>query len=838
MKPTTNRQDNNNAESDGVLMIETKQHLHAGSGLRTYPGDAREALFPLGGIGTGNISLGSRGELRDWEIFNGPAKNTYMPNTFFAIRVEQEGRQPVAKVLESKLLPPHALSHGYHPLTGAGLPRLDESELIGTYPMARVVFRDADLPVNVELEAFTPMIPLDPEHSGIPAASLSYRVTNASDSPAEVVIAGSLINPVGGLTYDKFGNLNWNMPCGQNVNAFRQQTDISGLDLSSEKWAPGDLKYGSLALQTTNTQLTVKRAWLRGAWYDFLQEFWDDFTEDGRLTDLGYETPSEEHKTDTGSLGVIETLQPGETKTFQFALSWYFPNRVNGWNEQLCDSRPGHETTRNHYATRFASAWDAGAYLLNNLDWLKERTTAFRDALFGTTLPGYVVDALAGNMPVLRSTTCFWLENGKFLGYEGTFDDGGSCDGSCTHVWNYEQTLAFLYPSLERTMRRVEFLEEVDASGKMAFRAFTMFGRTWEWGGKTAPAAADGQLGAVMRVYREWKLSGDGEFLRELWPNVKRALDYALDHWDHDSDGVMEGEQHNTYDIEFYGPNPLTGIMLLGALRAGEAMARFLREDENAERYGSTAAASAARLSELTWNGEYFVQVLDDVNAHKYQHGLGCLSDQLLGQQLAHLYGLGHLMEEDRLKSAIHAVFKHNFKHDFKDHVNCQRVYALHDEQGLVLCSWPNGGRPKLPFVYSDEVWTGIEYHVATNLVYEGFIDEALTIVKAVRDRQDGYRRSPWNEVECGHHYARSMSSWGLLIAFSGFEFDMAAGTMAFKPAVGDEEYASFWSTGRGWGVYKQAKDPISGKLVPSIDVLGGDMSGVRVQACGTTIQL
>ncbi|MFC4811272.1 GH116 family glycosyl-hydrolase [Paenibacillus sp. GCM10023250] len=822
-------------------MIDTKRTVDASpaSGLRTYPGDAGEALFPLGGIGTGNISLGSRGELRDWEIFNLPAKGTQMPNTFFAIRVAPEGGDPVARVLESRLQPPHARSHGYHPLSGAGLPRLAESELIGTYPMARVVFRDDDLPVRVELEAFTPMIPLDPENSGIPAASLTYTVTNTGDRPAEVVIAGSLINPVGGLTYDKFGNLHYAMPCGRNVNAFRRDADVSGLRFSSEKWAPGDLNCGSLSLMTTAPQLTVKRAWLRGAWFDFLQEFWDDFASDGRLTDLGYEDPSADGKTDTGSLGIVETLQPGETKTFPFVLAWYFPNRLNGWHEGAKDTRPGRETIRNHYATRFADSWEAGAYLLNRMTDLRGRTEAFRDALFGSTLPPYVVDALAGNMPVLRSTTCFWLENGKFLGFEGTFDDAGSCEGSCTHVWNYEQTLAFLYPSLERSMRRIEFLEETDESGKMAFRAMRMFGWEWQWGGKAGPAAADGQLGSVMRLYREWKLSGDGAFLRELWPHAKRALDFALPHWDLDGDAVLDGEQHNTYDIEFYGPNPLTGFMLLGALKAGEAMAREAGDGEAADVYARTGAASAKRLGELTWNGEYFAQALADVDAHKYQHGAGCLSDQLLGQQLAYLYGLGALMEEDdRLKSAIRAVYRHNFRTDFQDHVNCQRVYALHDEQGLVLCSWPNGGRPKLPFVYSDEVWTGIEYHVATNLIYEGFVEEGLTIVKAVRDRHDGYRRSPWNEVECGHHYARSMSSWGLLIALTGFRFDMAAGVMSFAPVTEADEYAAFWSTGKGWGVYRQFIDPSGGRPAFSVDVLGGDMSGVTVHACGTSITL
>jgi len=195
-------------------------------------------------------------------------------------------------------------------------------------------------------------------------------------------------------------------------------------------------------------------------------------------------------------------------------------------------------------------------------------------------------------------------------------------------------------------------------------------------------------------------------------------------------------------------------------------------------------------------------------------------------------------MDETRMKSAIKAVYRHNFKDDFTKHANCQRTYVLHDEQGLLMCSWPSGGRPQLPFVYSDEVWTGVEYHVAANLIFEGFVDEGLTIVKAVRDRQDGYRRNPWNEVECGHHYARSMSSWGLLIALSGFGFDMAEGVMKFDPVINEDRFHTFWSTGKGWGVYRQVKDETSGKLSFQVEVLGGDMSGVKVHACGTEILL
>ena len=488
--------------------------LYASGSLRTYSGEAKEAAFLLGGIGTGNVSLGSRGELRDWEIFNKPGKGVKLPNTHFAIWARRAGEAPVVRLLESRLHPPHALSHGYHPTTGAGLPRLEGSALYGEYPIARVDFIDSDLPVDVSLEAYTPFIPLQPEDSGIPCAILTYKVTNRSDSPVDVTIAGSLINPVGGVGTDKFSNLS--APgAGLNVNEFRREERFSGLYFRSEKYGAHELQYGSLALVTTNRDVTCKRAWLRGAWYDFLQEFWDDFAGDGMLDDLGYDPLTAEGETDTGSIGVRETLAPGESKDIRFVLSWFFPNRLNGWSETVRIKEPGRETVRNHYATRFDSSWAVAGYVVHDFERLDRETRLFRDALFGSTLPSVVVDAVAGNIPVLRSTTCFWLEDGHFLGYEGCFDDWGCCDGNCTHVWNYAQTLAFLFPSLERNMRRNEYLEEVDADGKMNFRALRLFETEWLWRGGTAPAAADGQMGTVMRVYREWKLSGDDAFLQE-----------------------------------------------------------------------------------------------------------------------------------------------------------------------------------------------------------------------------------------------------------------------------------------------------------------------------------
>ena len=100
-------------------------------------------------------------------------------------------------------------------------------------------------------------------------------------------------------------------------------------------------------------------------------------------------------------------------------------------------------------------------------------------------------------------------------------------------------------------------------------------------------AAADGQMGQIMHAYMDWKLSGDNQWLETMWPRIKKGLEFAWvpGGWDANRDGVLDGVQHNTYDVEFYGPNPMCGIYYLGALRAGEEMARAMGDTASAEEY-------------------------------------------------------------------------------------------------------------------------------------------------------------------------------------------------------------------------------------------------------------
>jgi hypothetical protein len=369
-------------------------------------------------------------------------------------------------------------------------------------------------------------------------------------------------------------------------------------------------------------------------------------------------------------------------------------------------------------------------------------------------------------------------------------------------------------------MRETDFLNNVKPNGEMVFRTSLPLGSGVLWDFRPA---ADGQLGRIINLYRDWQISADLEFLRKLWPQAKKALEFTWQSWDADKDGIIEGEQHNTYDIEFYGPNSMIGAFYLGALEAGARMAEALGDKDAAVTYRAILEKGKKKYDELLWNGEYYVQKYEKVMEKKYQYGEGCLSDQLLGQWLSMVAGLGRLLPQERIQKTLASIFRYNFMEDFRNYSNCQRTYALNDEKGLLLCSWPRGGRPPLPFVYSDEVWTGIEYHVASHLIYEGLIDEGLTIVRAVRERYDGLRRNPWDEVECGHHYARAMSSWGILLALSGYAYCGPEMRLGFEPKVYAEDFRTFWTTGSAWGGFFQKTDKGPGEKV-GLQVAGGEL--------------
>ncbi len=763
--------------------------------------------FPLGGIGTGSVSLTGVGSLKDWEIFNRPNKNSVLPFTFPILHAREEGKEPVTKLAEASMPPPYDYPDGVPRETGAGLPHLRSCTFTGKYPFARIDFEDDKMPVEVSLEAYNPFIPGNPDDSGIPVAILNYTLKNKRYRKVTGTLAFSLVNPIGYPGKGPFfGWFDTTPFAGGNKSEFRKESGISGFLLSSEKYGADSPRYGTMALTTPWRDLTWQTSWHRGSWYERALFFWDEFSKDGLLTDQNF-GPTPDGQTDVSVLGLRFSLEPGEEVTLPIHITWHFPNFEKYWDSPFCscdckcnDSKP---MWKNYYATQFEDAWDAARYLNSNIGRLYNETKAFSDELFGSTFPEYVLDALSSQMSILKTTTCIRLEDGTFYGFEGCNPDTGCCEGSCTHVWNYAQTQAFLYPSLERSMREADYKYNFFEDGEMGFRLILPLGR----GPQKFHPAADGQLGGVLKSYRDWKLSGDDEWLKGLWPSIKRALGYAWKVWDPDRDGIIDGIQHNTYDIEFHGANSMVGTFYLAALKAAAEMAEYLGYNDEAEEYLAVYRSGRKLLDERLFNGEYYEQEYDPAKGLKFQYGKGCLSDQVIGQWLAHIIGLGYILPQEHVKKALESVFRYNWKEDLGEHPNVQRVYALNNEKGLLLCTWPKGERPKVPFQYSYEVWCGIEYQVAAHMIYEGMIEEGLAIVKGVRERHDGVRRNPWNEFECGNHYARSMASWSLLLALSGFSFDMRRGMLGFAPAISTCDFSSFWSVSGAWGGYSQRKE-------------------------------
>lgn len=716
--------------------------------------------------------------------------------TFPAIYTRTESGETVVRVLESQLQPPFVEAGGLQPHEVPGLPRLHNAIFSGSYPFARVEFRDSHLPLNVELTAFNPMIPLNEKDSAIPCAVLRYKLTNNKKERVDATICWNLQNACGndGLMQPIRHHPNY----GKQKNDFIDEGEWRGIRLTQEKHPEDDPRFGSMAIVTTHEKVTYQEAWTRNKWWDDAQRWWDDFKTDGKLDDNGFHDRSDDITSDIASLGLMVSLEPGESAELPFTITWYFPNRVNYWNTEE-EVKGAH--LRNRYGDLWKDAWDVAGYVVENLDRLEEETRRFTDTLYNSTLPSVALDAAGANMSIMRTQTALWLDDDRFYAFEGCGDDNGCCPMNCTHVWNYEQAVAYLYPRLERTMRLTDFTQNIYEDGKMAFRTHLPLGKhLWKWFG-----AADGQMGCILKYYREWLISGDMEFLKLIYPAAKQAMGFVWTEWDKDQDGVMEDIQHNTYDIEFKGPNTMMGTLYLGALKAMERIATILDDEEYAAKCRELFEKGSEKHVEMLWNGEYFIQDVDLATAPRYQYGTGCLSDQLLGQWFAMVVDLGYVLPEEKVHTTLQSIFRYNWKPDLSTHDSVQRVYALNDEAGLLLCTWPHDGRPDYPFTYADEVWTGIEYQVAAHLIYEGMLEEGLAIVKGVRDRHDGIARNPWDEFECGHHYARAMSSWSLITALSGFHYNAAEKYVAFGPKVNASDFHCFYSTGSGWGTFSQS---------------------------------
>ena len=614
---------------------------------------------------------------------------------------------------------------------------------------------------------------------------------------------------------------------GVNGGKNRIKAVSNGFVLTEDGKKDKPARRGSFAIFTSDPATITDYCWFRGGWWDPLTITWETILKgETRSTDPVAEgAPG-------ASLYIPFSLEPGESKVVHLMMAWYVPDSELKYGKDSEEKDKEECTDPNcsckdpYYKPWYSSKFDGIESVVNywktNYNDLRTKSELFKNSFYKSTLPPEVTEAIAANLSILKSPTVLRQTDGRLWNWEGCSDNSGCCAGSCTHVWNYAQAIPHLFPKLERTMRETEFFPSQDKDGHQTFRSALPIRPV----ATTFYAASDGQLGGIMKVYRDWRISGDGEWLKKMYPMVRESMEYCIKTWDPRLTGTLEEPHHNTYDIEFWGADGMCTSFYLGALKAISEMGRSLGENVTGfeELYNKGRRAMESEL----FDGEYFIQKIkweglsapDPVKASatafntsysdeamklmqkegpKYQYGKGCLSDGVLGAWIAEVSGLKNIIDSGKVVSHLKSVYKYNFRKDLTDHSNPQRPsYALGNEGGLLLCTWPKGEMLSLPFVYSNEVWTGIEYQVASHLMFMGEVDKALDIVRTCRDRYDGRVRNPFDEYECGHWYARAMASYGMLQGLTGVRYDAVTQEMIIDSRIGD--FTSFISTETGFG--------------------------------------
>ncbi|MDR1896342.1 MAG: hypothetical protein LBR10_06090 [Prevotellaceae bacterium] len=791
-------------------LLSTGQNQNEWPVLKHYDHDhLLHIALPLGGIGTGTVSLGGRGELRDWEIMNKPGKNfSTMPagnqTPFFAIYVKPRGEEPMTKALIGPVDDSEYMNSAGCPVNHHGMPRFSSASFDAAYPFGQVNLTDETLPVSVRIKGYNPFIPGDVDASSIPVAILRYEVSNLTNAAIEVAVCGTMRNFIGTdgskvyktwTGYDPYG-------AKKNINTFRETAHIRGIYMTSDGVDPNDQAWGTIALTTAEKEVSFRRSSIPNDWENAILNFWDDFSDDGILADR--EQPVDDNP--MASLAVKKIIPPKSTQTFAFYITWHFPNRMD-WND-------GKNIVGNYYTTRYNDAWDVIEKEAPHMPEYENRTIRFVRTFLSSTIPDVVKEAALFNLSTLRSQTVFRLPSGHMMGWEGVMNEAGSCYGNCTHVWNYETATSFLFGELAKTMRDVEFTYGTKENGKMMNRVNLPLESNFSI---DHVAAADGQMGTIMRFYRDWMLSGDHAFLQKYWPKVKASMSYAwIEHgWDGNQDGVEEGRQHNTMDVDYFGPNPQMQFWYFGALKATAVMARAMKDYAFADKCDKIFASGSHWVDEHLFNGEYYEHKITDPNTFeflninnpgveipKFQLGPGCLVDQLVGQYMAHVLELGYLADRNNIRTTYQTIMKYNYIPGFENRFNNMRSYVMGKESGLVMASWPKG-RLEVPFPYFAESMTGFEYAAAVGMLYEGQIEDGLKCIQSIRERFDGKKRNPFNEPECGYHYSRAMASWSGVLALTGFHYSGINHTITFSSNPG----VYFWSNGYAWGTCRVDKE-------------------------------
>ena len=761
----------------------------------TYTGQYLTAIdFPVGALGGSVIRMNGKAEREWWHIFNNfeeRAGSGKVPNSFFAIRAEQNGTT-VIRALQTAPV--------------GTFPAMNSLTFQGEFPFGWYDFADKELPVKVSLEAYSFLIPMDLKHSAIPSAIFRYTVKNTTASKVQVSLIAVQQNAVGFTGYDTITGPN-NRNCrgyGSNQNTIVSEPGRTSLKMTGMA--------GSMQLSAYESGMTCNAS------CESLASLFSDFSADGQLSGNMQAISSQTGTTVDGALAKDFTLNPGEEKTITFVLSWYFPKGSFGRKDIPAWNFP---EGGNQYENWWTDAGDVDNYVFKHFSDLDAKTRLYHNTLYSSNIPRNVLDRISSNICVLKSPTAFWLKNGYFGLWEST-SNHEEWFGNCKHVYHYAQGHVRLFPELGRILRTQD-LKTQTAEGLLPSRDGEL------------KNAMDGHFGTILGVYREHLLSNNNDFLVGAWPRTKKAMDYAISTFDNDKDGMMSGTYHNTLDCNVSGTSPWIGSLYMVALKASEKMASIMGDTASASTYNRIWTTGVRNQNAQLWDNNlgYFKEKTENLPNTKVM-GNAVSIDMLLGQWWANQLGLGQIYQEDRTREALLKIYNTNkFTDTGSGYVASFRDFLGTGDTGWQMFKYP-AAIPDNTILYYNEVMSGFEYSMAATLIQYGLVNEGISVIQAIANRYDGRLRStgevhmannstvfgcgsPFGEDECGDFYGRALSSWSALLALQGFMYDGPKQVITFKPIWQPESHKSFFSASEGWGLFTQTQSKSSQKSVIAV---------------------
>ena len=821
-----------NKELEGLRLERQKELLSSPSLMepgecKIYSDQYLEAIeFPVGAFGGGHIILDGTGKLKHWKIFNNNDL-AFVPNSFFAARVKPKGEKAIVRALQTNSV------EVFNPM--------EKLTFQGEYPFANLKFSDTLMPVDISMEVFNPLIPLQLKNSAIPCAIFELTAQNNTSKKMEVSFLYSQQNAVGYYPVKKHGGKNSSLEFFEDDIKFINLNPVKGKSFETyggninHVYNKGGYTYVNLTKKCSSDEsgsgdMTIGLLGERGdatADWNNWDLLYNDFLKKGSFNKIVKSDPSPKGETIDAALSKTFWLKPGEKRTVTFYLTWYFPNGERGSYSERAWGRGQWGGKGNMYTNWWANSIEVADYLQKNIDELTTITQKYHDSFYKSNFPYWLKDRISAQTSILKTNTMFWDKDGYIGGWEGISPVGGACSGNCTHVWHYAQSNARLFPEIGRKMRE-QSLGYMKENGMIPYRH------------PNGHEAFDGQCGEILQVYREHLTSFNQDWLNGIYPKVIKAMDFIIRTWDSNEDGVLEGAKHNTLDSRLGGNSAWHGSLYAAALRASAEMALLQKKPEIAKHYNSLSKKAIDSHLKTLWNGEYFIQIPDSIPRADFL--TGCATDQMLGQWWANQIQLGKLYPEEFIHKTMESVFKYNFKANFDGIKQTPREFVKSQEAGMMMITWPKGGRPHPHTSYADEVMSGFEYAAAATLIQSGQLKKGLAVLKAVSDRYTGklkvgykgawgnwgYSGNPFGDDECGKFYGRAMSSWSVLLALQGFMYNGPEEMIGFNPVWQPDNHSSFFTSAQGWGTFHQTR--ADGNQQCSINVDYGILKLQKVQ--------